>query len=71
MSKARCWVDASSRAGCDSDLASEARQMLQESRFKFCGRPETVMTDPEGCFRERLFREWLALEKCETGSTTS
>ena len=34
--------------------------MLQESWFKFYGRPETVMTDPEGCFRERLFREWLA-----------
>ena len=29
--------------------------MLQESWFKFYGRPETVMTDPEGCFRE-----WLA-----------
>ena len=40
--------------------ASEARQMLQESWFKFYGRPETVMTDPEGCFRERLFRERLA-----------
>ena len=41
--------------------ASEARQMLQESWFKFYGRPETVMTDPEGCFRERfVFREWLA-----------
>ena len=39
---------------------SEARQMLQESWFKFHGRPETVMTDPEGCFRECLFREWLA-----------
>ena len=34
--------------------------MPQESWFKFYGRPETVMTDPEGCFRERLFREWLA-----------
>ena len=34
--------------------------MLQESWFKFYGRPETVMTDPEGCFRDRLFREWLA-----------
>ena len=34
--------------------------MLQESWFKFYGRPETVITDPEGCFRERLFREWLA-----------
>ena len=34
--------------------------MLQESCFKFYGRPERVMTDPEGCFRERLFREWLA-----------
>ena len=40
--------------------ASEARRMIQESWFKFCRRPETVMTDPEGCFRERLFREWLA-----------
>ena len=40
--------------------ASEARRMLQESWFKFYGRPETVMTEPEGCFRERLFREWLA-----------
>ena len=37
--------------------------MLQESWFKFYGRPETVMTDPEGCFRERLFREWLASKK--------
>ena len=34
--------------------------MLQELWFKFYGRPETVMTDPEGCFRQRLFREWLA-----------
>ena len=34
--------------------------MLQESWFKFYGRPETVMTDPEGCFRKRLLREWLA-----------
>ena len=34
--------------------------MLQESWFKFYGRPETVMTDPEGCCRGRLFREWLA-----------
>ena len=34
--------------------------MMKESWFKFYGRPETVMTDPEGCFRERLFREWLA-----------
>ena len=40
--------------------ASEARQMLQESWFKFYGRPERAMTDPEGCFRERLFREWPA-----------
>ena len=40
--------------------ASRARRMLQESWFKFYGRPETVMTDPEGCFRERFFREWLA-----------
>ena len=73
MSKARCVVDASSRAAVvriwrtaprqellGNVSASEARWMLQESWFKFYGRPETVMTDPEGCFRERLFREWLA-----------
>ena len=71
--KGTLFVDASSRAAVipiwrtaprqellGNVSASEARQMLQESWFKFYGRPETVMTDPEGCFRERLFREWLA-----------
>ena len=71
--KGTLLVDASSRAAVvwiwrtaprqellGNVSASEARQMLQESWFKFYGRPETVMTDPEGCFRERLFREWLA-----------
>ena len=38
----------------------ETRKMLQESWFKFYGRPEVVMTDPEGCFRDHLFREWLS-----------
>ena len=67
--KGTLLVDASSRAVViriwrqellGNVSASEARQMLHESWFKFYGRPETVMTDPEGCFRERLFREWLA-----------
>ena len=71
--KGTLLVDASSRAAVvwiwrtaprqellGNVSASEARRMLQESWFKFYGRPETVMTDPEGCFRERLFREWLA-----------
>ena len=58
------------KSGCDSDLASqelldsvsasEAKRMLQESWSKPHGRPETAMTDPEGRFRERLFRERLA-----------
>ena len=71
--KGTLLVDASSRAAVvwiwrtaprqellGNVSASEARRMLQESWFKFYGRPETVMTDPEGCFRERLIREWLA-----------
>ena len=33
--------------------ASEARRMLLESWFKFYGRPETVMTDPEGSFEHK------------------
>ena len=28
--------------------------------FKYYTRPMAVMTDPEGCFREKPFREWLA-----------
>ena len=56
----RIWRTASRQEFLGNVSASEARQMLQESWFKFYGRPETVMTDPEGCFRERLFREWLA-----------
>ena len=71
--KGTLLVDASSRAAVvriwrtalrqelhGNVSASEASQMLQESWIKFYGRPETVMTDPEGCFQERLFREWLA-----------
>ena len=56
----RIWRTAPRQELLGNVSASEARQMLQESWFKFYGRPETVMTDPEGCFRERLFREWLA-----------
>ena len=71
--KSTLLVDASSRAAVirirrtaprqellGNVSATEGRQMLQESWFKFYGLPETVMTDTEGCFRERLFREWLA-----------
>ena len=53
----RIWRTAPRQELLGNVSASEARQMLQESWFKFYGRPETVMTDPEGCFRERLFRE--------------
>ena len=56
----RIWRTAPRQELLGNVSASEARQMLQESWFKFYGRPETVMTDPEGWFRERLFREWLA-----------
>ena len=56
----RIWRTAPRQELLGKVSASEARQMLQESWCKFYGRPETVMTDPEGCFRERLFREWLA-----------
>ena len=56
----RIWRTAPRQELLGNVSASEARQILQESWFKFYGRPETVMTDPEGCFRERLFREWLA-----------
>ena len=56
----RIWRTAPRQELLGNVSASEARQMLHESWFKFYGRPETVMTDPEGCFRERLFREWLA-----------
>ena len=56
----RIWRTAPRQELLGNVSASEARQMLQESWFKFYGRPETVMTDHEGCFRERLFREWLA-----------
>ena len=56
----RIWRTAPRQELLGNVSASEARRMLQESWFKFYGRPETVMTDPEGCFRERLFREWLA-----------
>ena len=31
------------------------------------GRPETVMTDSEGCFRESLFSRMAGFEKCEMG----
>ena len=53
----RIWRTAPRQELLGNLSASEARQMLQESWFKFYGRAETVMTDPEGCFRERLFRE--------------
>ena len=56
----RIWRTAPRQELLGNVSASEARQMLQEPWFKFYGRPETVMTGPEGCFRERLFREWLA-----------
>ena len=56
----RIWRTAPRQELLGNVSASEARRMLQESSFKFYGRPETVMTDLEGCFRERLFREWLA-----------
>ena len=58
-------VDASSRAAVVRIWRTAPRQELLgnvESWFMFHGRPETVMTDPEGCFRERLFREWMASE---------
>ena len=55
------------KSGCDSDLANCTPSRTSwkcvsvgSKTFKFYGRPETVTTDPEGCFRERLFREWLA-----------
>ena len=43
-----------------------SQQWKQERCFKsvgsrITGRPIAVMTDPEGCFRERHFREWLAI----------
>ena len=53
----RIWRTASRQELLGNVSASEARQMLQESWFKFYGRPEIVMTDDEGCFRERLFPE--------------
>ena len=56
----RIWRTAPRQELLGNVSSSKARQMLQESWFKFYGRPERVMTDPEGCFRERLFREWLA-----------
>ena len=56
----RIWRTAPRQELLGNVSASEARQMLQESWFMFYGRPETVMTDPEGCFRKRLFREWLS-----------
>ena len=55
----RIWRTAPRQELLGNVSASEARQMPQESWFTFYGHPETVMTDPEGCFRERLFREWL------------
>ena len=73
--KGTLLVDASSRAGCDSDLANSTSsgtswkmcQLRKQDKcfrnrgFKFYGRPETVMTDPEGCFRETFCFEngWL------------
>ena len=55
--KGTLLVDASSRAAMvriwRTAPRQEARQMLQDSWFKFYGRPETLMTDPEGRFRER------------------
>ena len=56
----RIWRTASRQELLGNVSSLAARQMLQESWFKFYGRPETVMTDPEGCFRDRLFRERLA-----------
>ena len=55
----RIWRTAPQEELLGNVSSVEARQMLQESWFKFYGRPETVMTDPEGCFRDRLFREWM------------
>ena len=43
----RIWRTALRQELLGNVSASEARQMLQESWFKFYGRPETVMTDPE------------------------
>ena len=69
MSKARCWwMPLRERPWSGSGELHPVRNFLElyqhrkrgESWFKFYGRPETVITDPEGCFRERLFREWLA-----------
>ena len=54
------WRTASRQEHLGNVSSLEARQMLQESWFKFYGRSKTVMTDPEGCFRDRLFRDWLA-----------
>ena len=56
----RIWRAAPRQELLGNVSSLEARQMLQESWFKFYGRLETVMTDPEGCFRERLFQEWSA-----------
>ena len=56
----RIWKTAPRQELLGNVSSLEARQMLQESWFKFYGRPEIVMTDPEGCFRDRLFREWLS-----------
>ena len=58
----RIWKTAPRQELLGNVSSLEARQMLQESWLKFYGRPETVMTDPEGCFRDRLFREWLSSE---------
>ena len=56
----RVWRTASRQELLGNVSSLEARQMLKKSWFKFYGRPETVMTDLEGCFRDSLFPEWLA-----------
>ena len=41
-------------------LIGGTRTMLQECSFQYYGRLMAVVTDQEGCFREKLGREWLA-----------
>ena len=59
--KGTLLVDASSRAAVIRIWRTAPRQEhLGNVSASEARRPESVMTDPEGCFSERLFREWLA-----------
>ena len=64
----RVLREAAPRAGAVDSVGNATGQMMKDmikDWIEHYGRPAVLHTDPEGCFRERAFREWLREQKVE------